>query len=296
LTAYKGRDKIILTYINNNNNNTPINQHIAKKKPTAKQQSEKVKMASPQRPTIEDFHLTRVPWNVFYHEGISFMDAYIDPDNTGAGTWLPNSVCDPRRSQQSLGLQNHYRLSMYAVSLDLRAYVVIAVFLTSGDGPNAERRTEMRHRDMVVDNYIAAGGDPKTWRWFSVVPVLNGSAIRAFGATFEEMGIDFTKPCTLEFSPHDPDPAAQRLVACNRDNQCVRGAESLVRHYGDVLMGGARVKRFIFVSEGYPGWVKNELDNNSAFFPGPANPDVHMLVEFFRPGEEGHPAPEASNT
>ena len=224
------------------------------------------------------------------------MNAYVDPEGAGAGTWLPNSVCDPRKGQLSLGLQNHYRLCIYAVSLDLCAYVVTSVFLTSGDGPFADRRTEMRHRDMMVDNYIAAGGDPKTWRWLGVASVLNGSAMRAFGATFEEKGMDFTEPCTLEFSPHDPDPATQRLVACNRDNQCVRGVESLVRRYGDELMGGARVKRFIFVSDGYPDWIKDELGNNSVLPPGTANPDVHMLVEFFRPGEEGHPTPEANTT
>ncbi|KAI0911736.1 hypothetical protein F4823DRAFT_271277 [Ustulina deusta] len=93
----------------------------------------------------------------------------------------------------------------------LNSYVTTFVELTLGDEMSAERRTSMRYRDMMVDNYLAAGGDLKTWRCIGTNGISNEPTSFLIEECFLERGGDFTQPGSVEFLPNDEEFASVTL-------------------------------------------------------------------------------------
>ncbi|KAI8634331.1 hypothetical protein F5Y19DRAFT_208727 [Xylariaceae sp. FL1651] len=216
---------------------------------------------SSQRTTIEQHGLMRqsVP---HYAQDTSFMERFIDTGshakyNTSWSTFRINDV-------------KGEMLNWYAVSPSLQAYVTMCVGLVNGDQVDDERITLMRYRDMIVDNYLAAGGNLETLRYIGTKSIINEPSRLAIENIHSQAGEDFSRAGVVEFLPRekeflDTDPFA-------------RGIQSLVLHYANDT-GGARVKRFIFISEG----LKLGMTSPDLF-----NPSLHMVVELCRPGDEGY--------
>ncbi|KAI1813098.1 hypothetical protein GGS20DRAFT_586877 [Poronia punctata] len=224
--------------------------------------------------TVESFQLVRLPW-CYYDPAFEadFMEPYIGPVN--AERWKSHTIMEQGEGPATEVEKLHKHLCLYAVCPGAQAYVVSSVFLAHGTYPYAERRTAMKHRDLVVDNYIHDGGDLKTWRWMGINTIFNAAVRQAVKKTFAERSMDWARKGVVEFSPQDQ--AAEKLVECNRSNEFVRSVESLLAKYGED-MGHAKVKRYIFISSGIPEWA----------FEGICFPPVHMVVEFCRPGEDGY--------
>ncbi|KAI0804988.1 hypothetical protein GGR55DRAFT_681611 [Xylaria sp. FL0064] len=164
--------------------------------------------------------------------------------------------------------------SSYSVSPRLNAYVIISVDLTVGDDLGARRLTEMRLRDMMVDNYLDADGDLRTWRYIGVNDITNDAARLTIENSFSNHGVDTRVPGSIQLVPDDSDFPS--VAAQNPFLRCIRG---LLRQY-EIEMGMARIKRVIFISAGF----KDALD-----------PDFHLVVELCRPGEDGYPSDEVWN-
>ncbi|ETS80048.1 hypothetical protein PFICI_07577 [Pestalotiopsis fici W106-1] len=67
----------------------------------------------------------------------------------------------------------------YDVSVDKRIYVVRDAYFQQGETMGAPRYTEMRLYNMIIVNYIAAGGDPTQLRQILVADITHDQAIRA---------------------------------------------------------------------------------------------------------------------
>ncbi|KAI0389711.1 hypothetical protein F5Y17DRAFT_109765 [Xylariaceae sp. FL0594] len=218
-------------------------------------------MALTHRPTIEDFGLVRLLYPHFDIEEIMYLSPFVwlgHPNPNEPTPWRPSIIADPDRIRQSddeLGIPSHYRLSLYAVCPALGIYSVTSVFPPIDDdgavGAYASRRAaeEMRPGDMMLDNYVAAGGNPRTWRWVgfgSDAVRADRGALRAMAANFEAAGVDWlgsTTRVSVEYAPSE-------RIGIVHHNEYTRSVASLIAQHGATHMGGARIKRVIFVSRG----------------------------------------------
>ncbi|KAI1825434.1 hypothetical protein F4861DRAFT_199754 [Xylaria intraflava] len=213
------------------------------------------------RQTIGDYSLVRRT-SYFSYLTVDFMSRYVDPDGSAKDSWVGFAVEDTR----------YLNLNTYAVSPQLNAYVTMSVFLTYGDDIGDRRITPMRYRDMMVDNYLAAGGDLKTWRYIGVHSIVHNPTVKLIEKSFRETRGGILEASTMEYTPDTP--GFQDVAYLN---PFTRGIMNLLQQYKEET-GRAKVKRFIFVSMGLPqngvGWD--------------LGPELHMLVELCRPGEEGY--------
>ncbi|KAI0868363.1 hypothetical protein GGS24DRAFT_217713 [Hypoxylon argillaceum] len=219
------------------------------------------------RQTISDFNLVR-DIDKYATREVDFIEPYIEAISKGTSraSWAGYSVSDPDRE-----------LCYYIVSTSLKAYVTEAVFLTEGDEIDAERITLMRYRDMIVDNYLAAGGDLSTLRYIATKGIVNITTRGAFMLCFIKAGTDFTRAGTVEFLPTDAG-----FDSAIMSNPFTRGIQALLRQY-EKEMGGAKIKKFIFISMGLS--PTGAMTVNS--------PVLHLVVEVCRPGDDGYPIGQA---
>ncbi|KAI0418745.1 hypothetical protein F5X98DRAFT_385868 [Xylaria grammica] len=197
---------------------------------------------SPRHPTISDYGLNRSfsgPETV----DTKFMEPYIGP--TGEASWLSFGV-----------FHNEELLNFYAVSLQLNVYITYCIALTQGEGIGDKRETPMRHRDMMVDNYLAAGGNLKTWRYIVTHAIANAVTRDVIFRCFRAAGADYTQSGSVEVMPGD-----HEFVDVVFSNPFTRGIQGLLREYEEE-MGKAKIKRVIFISE-----AKGRKDPSSYSYP-----------------------------
>ncbi|KAI0972885.1 hypothetical protein F4678DRAFT_478128 [Xylaria arbuscula] len=164
----------------------------------------------------------------------------------------------------------------YLVSPELNSYITAFVELTETEEIGSKRRCLMRYRDMMVDNYLHAGGDLKTWRYIGASHIINKATRFVIEKTFFERGKNYRDGGSVEILPSDEDFTDTTLA-----NPFTRGVQGLLRAYENE-MDMAKIKRVIFVSGGtIAGLVDDE-------------PDFNLLIELCRRGEEGYPADQAS--
>ncbi|GAP83700.2 hypothetical protein SAMD00023353_0500930 [Rosellinia necatrix] len=171
-------------------------------------------------------------------------------------------------------MQNDELLSWYGVAPSLNAYITFEVFLTKEEQIGAERTTSMRYRDMMVDNYLAGGGDLKTWKYIGVERIVHrGTRIMIEGYFHQDSNL-FSAGGALELRPSDSEFACMALK-----NPFTRGIQRLLREY-ESEVANARIRRVIFISMG--------VVNDFSLHPE-SNPMLNMVVELCRPGEDGYP-------
>ncbi|KAI0539377.1 hypothetical protein GGR58DRAFT_238036 [Xylaria digitata] len=210
------------------------------------------------RPTISDFLLARAE-SCVEPKSLRFMNPYTNPKGK-----------DDSTSWESFGVfDGKIPLNYYVVSPSLKAYVTEYIVLTDGEAIGASRLTRMRHRDMMVDNYLAAGGDLKTWRYIGFYEIQNKPTRDLIEKSFRDAGKDFTQRGSIEFLPRDSE-----FTNVASGNPFTRGILSLLNKY-EKDMGKAKIKRFIFISSG-----GNIL--------GVVNPKLYLVVELCRPGDNGY--------
>ncbi|KAK7754609.1 hypothetical protein SLS62_003392 [Diatrype stigma] len=231
------------------------------------------------RKTIEHYGLKRVPENLGPSDA-EFAEKYIGPLTDD---WEAYMVKSPRSSSSSGSDPEEWdNLHSYVLSLSQQAYMISFVALTRGEHLGAERLTEMRFHEMIIDNIRAAaataaaeavpneaGGSNDAnsttgrtrlpnIRWIGARMIIHEGAADSIRAVFEQAGTDVLDRGTVEVTPAD----GARFSACFDGNPLARSVRSLTQHHA-AEMGGAFIKRFIFIAEG------NEF----------GQPRLHMLVE-----------------
>ena len=174
-------------------------------------------------------------------------------------------------------LGEYQTLSWYHVAPSLRTYITMYVELTEDDAIGAKRYTPMHYRDMMVDNYLTAGGDLRTWQYIGTNSIVNKPTRKLFEDVFQSRGIDSTQSGSVEFLPSD-----KRFADIMIANPFTRGIQGLLQKY-ERQMGNAKVKRLVFISDRV----------HRPFLRGP-KPEYNLVVELCRPGEDGYPNKEAS--
>ncbi|KAI0102458.1 hypothetical protein GGR51DRAFT_290997 [Nemania sp. FL0031] len=167
-----------------------------------------------------------------------------------------------------------FTLASYSISTSLKAYVTEYVYLTLTDQAGSRRYTPMRFPDMMVDNYLAAGGDLKTWQYIGARNIVNDAVRALIQEGFQLAGSDFNRAGTVEFLPENP--VFETTIMAN---PFMQGIRRILREY-EQDMGKAKIKRVIFISLGRSG--THDI------------PDFHAVIELYRPGDEGYPQGQAT--
>ncbi|KAJ8129692.1 hypothetical protein O1611_g3937 [Lasiodiplodia mahajangana] len=226
----------------------------------------KTKMAIPSkvtasRQTVSDYNLVRksTTGQVDILGDMDFMEPYVEYTNKEnyRASWVQYRVVKDQRVE----------LATFQISTSVKAYVTEAVFLTFGEQVGAERFTPMRYRDMMVDSYLAAGGDLRTWRYLGYKCILNDATRDLIKECFQRAGLDFTRAGTVELLS-----GTTEFESAITANPFTRGILGMLRNY-ERYMGNAQIKKITFISPGYKVAI----------------PLFHLVVELYRPGDDGYP-------
>ncbi|KAH9997172.1 hypothetical protein F4779DRAFT_622955 [Xylariaceae sp. FL0662B] len=160
-------------------------------------------------------------------------------------------------------------INRYGVSVARNAYVTFNVRTTEDVESGGKRLTDMLYKDMIIDNYRAARGDPKTLRFLGVYCVINEGARKCIERAFDRAGKDIGIRGQIEITL-----GTESYEDCVKNNVFVGGIRSLLLQRPEEI-GGAFIKRFVMITEGW------EDDSGMASF---IRPVVHMVAELARPG------------
>ncbi|KAI1169253.1 hypothetical protein F5B18DRAFT_646110 [Nemania serpens] len=258
--------------------------------------------------TIQAFGLAREP-TVWEPQDTAFIDPYIilaDLDNSSRPAapstpeWrsfkitLPCSAVPAGTYAPSSAPSGPVLLNGYAVSPSHHAYVTFFVQLMAPDGT---RLTGMRYRDMIADNYVTAASASTSTststsstlsklRWLGVANILNPSSRSNFVQIFRITGKDILARGSVEICPavdlrsddngNDKTGARHHLLSdLILHDPFASGVFALLRQRARD-MGGAFVRRFIFISEGYEGHEHSRE-------PSPLELRFNLVVELARP-------------
>ncbi|KAI1745649.1 hypothetical protein F4680DRAFT_465548 [Xylaria scruposa] len=213
--------------------------------------------------TIQDYGLERSYFPVD-RRNMEFMEPYANPTGSIDPDW------------DGIGVESEINSSC-AVSTSLNAYVTLSIFLTATENIGAYRFTPMRMREIIVDNYLAAGGNLKTLRFVGTKDIINITTHNQIERLFQRAGKDFNRPGLVELLPEHKEFTSDVL-----GNPFTRSIRSLLRHH-EIEMGFAKMKRFIFLSKGLqPSDLAHE-----------DRPELNLVIELCRPGDDGYPAEDS---
>ncbi|ORY60556.1 uncharacterized protein BCR38DRAFT_526163 [Pseudomassariella vexata] len=131
------------------------------------------------------------------------------------------------------------------------------------------RLTEMRHCNMIVNNYREAVGNLVNLRFLGTRSVINDDARESTKTASENAEKDYTDPGSVETTLDVP-----YWDKCIKMNPVARGKKKLTDKWASE-MGDAVIKRLIFISEGFHGDEKSNL----------GEPKLHMVTEPRRSSE-----------
>ncbi|KAI3323181.1 hypothetical protein HD806DRAFT_544550 [Xylariaceae sp. AK1471] len=246
--------------------------------------------AATMQKTIQSYGLIREP-TVWEPKDTAFIDPYLMLASPRYNSLSPSASAPEWKSfkitQSCPSSSSPKLLNGYAVSPSHHAYVTFCVKLTATDAArDPVRLTEMRYRDMIVDNYISACINSPTstskLRWLGIANILNKPSRSTFHQVFHLAGRDILSRGNVEVHPsllHDKNEKYERQTRDLLFNDpFTRGVLALLHHRARD-MGYAFVKRFIFISEGYEG---REFSGQ----PSPLELRLNLVVELARPGDD----------
>ncbi|KAI1185883.1 hypothetical protein F5B17DRAFT_13771 [Nemania serpens] len=220
------------------------------------------------RRTISDYYLSRQADEPRL-TAMGFMDPYMNQlGENGPVAWASFTIRDPERRE----------IVLYSVSTLFNAYVTEIAFLTTEDDDDDARLTPTRYRDMMLDSYLDAGGDLKTWRYIGVMAVIHDGTRDAALAYFRLVGKDPNEAGTVEALPDD-----EEFLSIALANPFGGGVRRLLRQYEEE-MGHARIKKVIFISLGVTPGAVVTIDH----------PVIDLVIELCRPGDDGYPDGQVS--
>ncbi|KAI1322852.1 hypothetical protein F5Y16DRAFT_415455 [Xylariaceae sp. FL0255] len=254
-----------------------------------------------QRKTVEDYFLVRS----VYHQPRTMAQVFqniIDPNSQP--DWHAFVIRHPPVAPGLLG----DIVCQYAINPIHHAYVTFNIRLTYDEDHGSTRVTDMRHRDMIVDNFLAAGGDLKKLKWIGAHNVINTPARTAISNVFHELNADIGIPGHVVLDASHP-----LFGELTEYNACTQGIVRLCAEYSEET-GRAQVKRFIFITQGWQekhfvgnmtvynyeemveqgyGW---EIESRPDTVWTYRNPTLHILAELHRPDDESSETSDTAGT
>lgn len=195
------------------------------------------------RKTVEDFGLKRISAS-FEPIDVSFGRRFFNPN---ASDWQANSILVPETGRS---MDRWHRLNSYALSLSQQAYIIFDVKTTSEEKIGSRRLTDMRAREMFIDNMRAASGGSdealKTVKWLGGDMIISAVATKSIEDAFLRAGTTIGKTdAVVEVTPAD----GPGFAACFENNPLTSVVRSVLRNHAKE-MGNAFIKRFIFITHG----------------------------------------------
>ncbi|OTA99965.1 hypothetical protein M426DRAFT_27018 [Hypoxylon sp. CI-4A] len=175
---------------------------------------------------------------------------------------MANGADDWSHYKITTGLQ---AISKYSVSISTGAYFVGNINLSRESRP----APVMKHRDMMVDNFKAAGGDLATLRKIGIGFIINEPAFnciaRAFAARKEPFPdakctainlVQYLFPCQISLI--NSVPGSTGWLELVTDNPFINGQQKMLREYASEF-NGARIKSITAVANGKPDMIDINL-------------------------------------
>lgn len=213
--------------------------------------------------TVQDHGLVRRPQPGTGN--YQFVEPYLGPGPYG---WTSATIRLPDAAEDEC-------LNWYGLSVSHNTYVTFQVALTDGEEPDAPRLTQMRYRDMTLDNIAAGGGDLAKLRFLATKSIFNEVSRDAIQKCFEDADMDFASPGVVEVRPGE-----QSFAAFVKSDPFARGHVSMLRASAAVLANPA-IRRILLVSDGRTGTGKLDF----------TNPKLHMICELERPTDKSQQVP-----
>ncbi|KAJ3566517.1 hypothetical protein NPX13_g7097 [Xylaria arbuscula] len=154
-------------------------------------------------------------------------------------------------------------LAWYATSKDLGVHITFQVNLTAGELPGSTRFTQMRHREMILDNchhHFECLNSLHFLAWRGIVHTPTRHQIEL---TFNARSMNFEQAGHVEL--HD---GTQELTDVIAGNPFTKGAERMLKENSEEL-GNAKILRVVLISEDLRDGKKADGDN----------PLVHLVIE-----------------
>ncbi|KAI1659374.1 hypothetical protein F4813DRAFT_387486 [Daldinia decipiens] len=202
-------------------------------------------MSSSHGRSIGQYYLTRDSFGnrpMWLGEMLEYMEA---DNTTGTDVWEHLFIKWGARTVMS-----------YSVSLPNFAYVTHSVNMSIMPPPR------MKHRDMIVDNYKAAGGDLATFQRICVGFITNSSAYNCVESAFAARGLQFPDRESL----HGPSGTLRRSSEPNstgwaelvHGNPFLEGQQKMLREYSREF-NNARIKKVTIAVDEEPGMIDMNL-------------------------------------
>lgn len=154
-------------------------------------------------------------------------------------------------------------LAWYATSGALGVHITFQVNLTAGERPRSTRFTQMRHREMVLDNCRYHLENLKSLRFLAWRGIVHTPTRSQIELTFIARSMTFERPGYVEISS-----GTQQFAEIIAGNPFTRGTERMLKENAEE-MGNAKIARVILISEGLRGRKKADGDN----------PLLHLVIE-----------------
>lgn len=165
---------------------------------------------TPRRKTVEECGMKRTP-TIFSPDMVEFMTPYL----AVPGKWRAYEIRGSKRSGHDNTQFNHY-----ALNIEAGAYCTLSLKSHKKDYPKDLKKTD--YRDMIIDNYAAAGGDPTEMKILGTRNISNSSARTTMEEIFKSMQQDPLKPDSIRLDANEASiKACAILEPYTKDHSCL---------------------------------------------------------------------------
>lgn len=209
--------------------------------------------------TIGDHGLKRIR-APFDQDNVAFIEPYLSP---APYNWRSFEILAPE--------QDNLSLNEYTVSQSHKAYVTTWVRLTESEEIGSQRLSNIRYRDMVLDNLKTANCDLKTVQFLGIGLISNLSARASIKSMFADFGRHIKDEGSVLVTPDHQG----LFLRCLKENVFARGQEHMFGGRALAETNGAFIKSFRFISHG-------RTPGDDTEDPEDTRVELHMVTEIGR--------------
>ncbi|KAI0125511.1 hypothetical protein BJ170DRAFT_724939 [Xylariales sp. AK1849] len=205
----------------------------------------------PKKNTVEDWGLTRTEPQSVSLDRLRIIEPFINGEIGSGSKWVSRHITNSR---------GEFRGSPTVYSVSVRDRACITHIVKTNHLPPENK---MKYRDMIIDNYRAEGGDPKTLGVIGTVMISNPGARNAVINLFASHGKDYRDGGQVEVVPGE-----NGYLEFSMNNAFAQGPAKMVQERADDL-GNPSISRFAVISEPDESKVKLGIFDN---------PDFHVIA------------------
>ncbi|KAJ4417873.1 hypothetical protein N0V82_005930 [Gnomoniopsis sp. IMI 355080] len=189
---------------------------------------------APRRRTIEEYGMRRLPVT-FTPDMVDFMAPYF----AVPGQWKAYEI-----RGSNYGGSEDTQFNSYAVNIEAEAYCNFSVKTQDEQDSESNRLTRIDYRDMIIDNYAAAGGGSAEMKVLGTRNILDKDTRKMVEDAFKSKKKDPTKPGSVRLGSSEA-PFNDFAIL----QPFARNHTSVDKQY-DLSTGFAEISEFIICSEG----------------------------------------------